>query len=90
MQYSRNTSVSSSSRGLPRGLMTSDLWCREVSLEGCAPPPGPAYPEEFRDDVIRLARNRPTFGSKRWQPTKASGQLGVSVHRCRVVMVTPR
>jgi transposase len=28
-----------------------------VPLEGCAPCPGP-YPREFREDVIRVARNR--------------------------------
>ena len=27
--------------GLPRGPVTSDLWCREVPLEGCAPCRGP-------------------------------------------------
>src|SRR5262245_47069237 len=27
--------------GLPRGPVTSDLWCREVPLEGCAPCLGP-------------------------------------------------
>jgi hypothetical protein len=27
--------------GLPRDLVTPDLWCREVPLEGCSPCPGP-------------------------------------------------
>ncbi len=27
--------------GLPRDPVTSDLWCREVPLEGCSPCPGP-------------------------------------------------
>lgn len=27
--------------GLLHGLVTSDLWCREVPLEGCSPCPGP-------------------------------------------------
>ena len=44
-------------RGLLHGSVTSDLWCREVPLEGCSPCPSP-IPEEFRDDVIRVARNR--------------------------------
>ena len=28
-------------KGLPRGGVTSDLWCREVLLEGCSPCPSP-------------------------------------------------
>jgi hypothetical protein len=43
--------------GLPRDPVTSDLWCREVPLEGCSPCPGP-IPQEFREDVIRVARTR--------------------------------
>ena len=27
--------------GLPREPVTSDLWCREVPLEGCSPCPSP-------------------------------------------------
>ncbi|HET6687501.1 MAG TPA: hypothetical protein VFH02_13380 [Jiangellaceae bacterium] len=36
--------------------MTFDLWCWEAPLEGCALPK--PYPTEFREDVIRVARNR--------------------------------
>jgi transposase len=37
--------------------VTSDLWCREVPLEGCCIVPKP-YPREFRDDVVAVARRR--------------------------------
>lgn len=43
--------------GLLHGEMTHDLW-RSSALQGrmCTMPA--AYPQEFRDDVVRVARNR--------------------------------
>ncbi len=34
--------------GLLHGLVTSDLWCREVLLEGCSPCPGPTPKSSVR------------------------------------------
>lgn len=39
-----------------REQVTSELWCREVPLEGCTMPK--AYVNEFRDGVVRAARSR--------------------------------
>ncbi len=36
--------------------MTSDLWCRQVPLEDAIVPR--PYPNEFREDVIAVARRR--------------------------------
>ena len=33
--------VNGDGKGLPRESVTSDLWCREVPLEGCSPCPSP-------------------------------------------------
>ncbi len=52
----RPTSDTSGCLGLLHGLVTSDLAClRAVGKDVAVPKP---YPQEFRDDVVRVARDR--------------------------------
>ena len=44
-------------KGLLHRQVTTDLWCREVPRERMCTVPKP-YPQEFRDDVVRVARAR--------------------------------
>ena len=44
-------------KGLPHGEVTSDLTCPQGGLEGMCTMPA-AYPQGFREDVVRVARSR--------------------------------
>ncbi len=50
------TSAASRARGLPHDRVTSDVACPVAGGKDVAVPK--PYPEEFRQDVVRVARNR--------------------------------
>gem|GEM_PF-5983494 len=52
--WSHNQLTLDGHEGLPRGEVTSDLWCRRAPLEGCSPCPSPIR----RSSAMTLFRSR--------------------------------
>jgi len=58
--------------GLPRVEVTSDLWCWEAPLGGCAPCPGPFPGSSGRTWSAWLATVSQACGSRMWRRTSGS------------------